>query len=108
VSSRSHGVHREDVLGTRLTDLARRDPTIAKRLIALCERDLPDLNRDILSKVMNWLGTQEALAASLNLIDDSRLAIPWGVRELLEGAFVERGPYGDSPERRHAAGARVK
>ena len=90
---------REDVLVARITDLARRAPAIAKRLIALCERDLPDLSRHILSKVMNWLGTSEALAASLNLIDDSKGggAIPWRVRELLEGAFVERRPYGDSP-----------
>lgn len=91
--------HREDVLVARITDLARREPTIARRLIALCERDLPDLNRYLLSKVMSWLGTPEALAGALSLIDDSkgRDAIPWGVRELLEGAFVERRPYGDSP-----------
>jgi hypothetical protein len=91
--------HREDVLVARITDLARREPAIAQRLYALCERDLPDLNRHILSKVMNWLGTPEALAAALNLIDDSKGhgAIPWGVQELLEGAFVERRPYNDSP-----------
>ncbi|MPZ19621.1 MAG: hypothetical protein GEV06_17125 [Luteitalea sp.] len=91
--------HREDVLVARISDLAWREPAIARRLIALCERDLPDLNRHLLCKVMNWLGTAEARAGALNLIDDSKGwgAIPWGVRELLEGAFVERRPYGDSP-----------
>jgi hypothetical protein len=90
---------RKDVLIARITDLARKEHAIAERLVALCERDLPDLSRHILSKVMSWLGTPEALAAALNLIDDSKGdgAIPWGVRELLEGAFVERRPYVDSP-----------
>ena len=55
---------REDALVARITDLARREPAIANHLIALCERDLSDLSRHILSKVMNWLGTSEALAAS--------------------------------------------
>ena len=48
---------------------------------------------------MNALGTPEALSAALNIIDDSRGqgAIPRGVWDALEGAFVERRPYGDSP-----------
>ena len=32
----------------------------------LCERDLSELNRHVLSSVMGWLGTPEALAPSLN------------------------------------------
>jgi hypothetical protein len=64
----------------------------------LCERDLPDFHRNLLANVMNSLGTAEALAGALNLIDDNKgpAAIPWGVRELLENAFVERRPYGNS------------
>ncbi len=91
--------HREDLVVPRITDLARREPAMAKRLIALCDGDLPDITRHLLSKVMSWLGTAEALAAALSLIDDSkgRGAVPQGVWESLEGAFVERRPYGDSP-----------
>jgi hypothetical protein len=90
--------HREDILVARITELARRDPKIAAYLRDLCERDLPDLNRHILSKVMNWLGTSEALTANLNIINDAKPSpVPQGVRDQLEGAFVERRPYGDSP-----------
>jgi hypothetical protein len=90
--------HREDVLVARITELARREPKVARRLRELCERDLPELNRHILSKVMDWLGTPEALAANLSLIDDSmHPAVPQGVWDQLEGAFVERRPYGEAP-----------
>ena len=90
--------HREDVLVARLTELATRRPEVAERLLALCKRDLPELNRHILSKVMGWLGTPDALAASLNLIDDAKPSpIPGGIWDQLEGAFVERRPYGQNP-----------
>ncbi len=87
--------HHDEVLVARLADLARRNPQTAVRLQRLCERDLPKLNRNILSKVMNWLGTPEALAANMNLIDDSKPSpVPQGIWDQLESAFVERRPYG--------------
>jgi hypothetical protein len=90
--------HREDVLIARLTELARRRPEAAARLRELCERDLPELNRHVLSKVMDWLGTPEAVVANLNLIDDSkRWPVPQGIWDQLEGAFIEREPFGQNP-----------
>ena len=90
--------HREDMLVERLAVLARRSPEVAGRLLELCERDLPEINRDILSKVMARLGTPEALVANLNLINDSRTpSVPQGVGEQLESAFVERQPYERHP-----------
>lgn len=89
---------REDVLVARLTELARRSPAAAARLLELCERDLAELNRHLLSLVMNRLGTPEALAANLALIEDaSRPAVPQGVWDQLETAFVERRPYEEMP-----------
>ena len=89
---------REDVLVARLTELAERNAEAAARLRDLCHRDLPEINREILSKVMGRLGTEEALFASLNLLDDARApSVPHGVRKHLEGAFVERKPYEGSP-----------
>ena len=89
---------REDVLVARLAELAQRSPEAAERLRELCERDLPEINRNVLSKVMGRLGTSEDLLANLNLIDDARSPpVPRGVWEQLENAFVERQPYGDSP-----------
>ena len=91
-------LRREDVLVERLTELARRSPQVAARLRQLCERDLPEHNRHLLSRVIPWLGTPEALAANLNLIDDARPSpVPQGIWEQLEAAFIERSPYGYDP-----------
>ena len=47
---------------------------------------------------MNWLGTPEALAANLSLIDDAKPSpVPQGIWDQLRTAFVERRPYGQSP-----------
>ena len=94
----SRNPDREDLLVARLTELALRSPEVPVRLRELCERDLPEMNRRILSKVMGRFGTIEDLLASLNLIDDTRSPpVPRGLWEQLENAFVERQPYGDSP-----------
>ena len=91
-------LHREDVLVARLTELAQRRPEAAARLRELCECDLPEINRSVLSQVMGWIGTPEAVVANLNLIDDARSSpVPRGVRDQLESAFVERQPYGQIP-----------
>ncbi|MES0066873.1 hypothetical protein NKJ73_13705 [Mesorhizobium sp. M0074] len=86
---------REDVLVARLAELAQRKPDAAARLLELCERDLAEVNRQILSKVMGWLGTTEALVANLKLIDDTKPSpVPQGVWDQLKSALVERPPYG--------------
>ncbi len=94
----SHRSHHEDLLVTRLTELAIRVPEVAARLQALCERDLTELNRHVLSKVMDRLGTPETLSANLNLIDDGKPSpVPKGILDQLEAAFIERRPYAKSP-----------
>ena len=94
----THLLHREDVLVARLAELAQRRPGTAARLRELCERDLPELNRHILSRVMDWLGTPDALAANLNLIHDAKPSpVPQGTWDQLESTFVERRPYEQNP-----------
>ncbi|MBZ0067427.1 MAG: hypothetical protein K8F26_01310 [Thiobacillus sp.] len=89
--------HHEDVLIARLTELAQRRPEVAARLQELCERDLPESNRHVLSKVMDQLGTPEALVANLNLIDDAKPSpVPRGTWDQIKGAFVEQRPYGQN------------
>jgi hypothetical protein len=95
--ARTGSPHREDVLVARLVELAQRSPEAAARMRELCERDLPELNRHVLSNVMDSLGTPEALAANLSLIDDAkRSPVPRGVWGQLKSAFVEQRPYGKS------------
>ena len=89
---------REDMLVTRLTELAQRDPEVAARLRNLCERKLPESNRHVLSRVMGGLGTAEAMLANLNMVDDTEpSSIPQGIWDQLERAFVKREPYGQNP-----------
>ena len=88
---------REDILVTRLTELAQHDPEVAARLRNLCERKLPEFNRHVLSRVMGGLGTAEAMLANLNLVDDTEpSSIPQGLSDQLERAFVKREPYGQN------------
>ena len=89
---------REEVLVARLTALAQRSPEVAGRLRRLCDRDLPEANRRALSSIMAAIGTPDALAANLNLVDDAnRYPVPRGVWHQLESAFVEQRPYRQDP-----------
>lgn len=88
----------EDRLVLRLTEVARRHPPILARLLAICDLDLQERQRQILSKVLSSIDTAEALEANLSLIDDERgLPVPQGVIEQLERTFVPRQPYGREP-----------
>ncbi len=88
----------EDLLVARLTALAQRSRRVNVRLQRLCNLDLPERNRHLLSRIMASLGTSQALAANLNLIDDSNSSpVPRGVRDQLESAFVQQRPAGDHP-----------
>ena len=92
-----HRLHREDVLVARVAELACRRTEVAARLRELCERGLPELNRHVLSKALDSLGTPEALAANLNLIDDAKPSpVPQAIWDQLKSAFVERRPYGQN------------
>ena len=83
-----------DALVARLAALAQQSPEVAVRLQGLCDRDLLELNRHVLSRIMASLGTPDALAANLNLVDDAHPSpVPRGVWDQLESAFVEQRPY---------------
>ncbi|UWF48297.1 hypothetical protein NYP20_23765 [Pseudomonas sp. N3-W] len=97
-----HGIrltphHYGDTLVMRLVELAQRKPEVADHLRSLCERDLPDPYRRVLSMVMSRLRTPESDIANMNLIDDALPSpIPQGIWSQLESAFVERQPYGQN------------
>ena len=49
----------EDALVARLVALAQRSPEMAVQLRGLCDRDLPERNRHVLSSIMASLGTRK-------------------------------------------------
>jgi hypothetical protein len=90
--------YRDDVLIARLVALAQRDQKVATRLRELSQHDLPEPNRDILSRVMHWRGTPEDLASNLDLIDDAkRPSAPQGIWDQLHDEFIDQRRYGDNP-----------
>lgn len=89
---------RVDTLVIRLAEIAKCEPKTEERLRELCERELPEFNRQVLSMVMGALGTLGAFSANLNLIvDSSSTPVPRGVRDHLKSVFVEQRPYEQTP-----------
>ncbi|KVP88926.1 hypothetical protein WJ95_13465 [Burkholderia ubonensis] len=89
--------HHDDLLVAQLAKLARNSSEVAARLMNLCDLDLSDISRDILSRTMHRLGTPQALTTNLNLLDDARpYPIPRGIVKQLETTFIERRPYGQN------------
>lgn len=84
----------DDFLVAQLAKLARNSDQVASRLMKLCDLDLSDISRDILSRVMYRVGTPEALMTNLNLLDDAKThPIPQGIVRQIEATFIERRPY---------------
>ena len=90
--------HSEEAVISKLSELAEDRPEVGERLRELCEHNLPESNRHLLSRVMGRFATPEAVSANLNLIDDARRPqVPAGVQEQLEMAFLERRAYRGDP-----------
>lgn len=90
-------LQRHDALVFRLKELTKGRAEILSRLIDLCQRDLPEPNRQILSKVMASIETFEAQQANLYLINDARdIPVPQGILDQFKSAFIERRPYEQS------------
>ena len=88
---------RDHSLVSRLTELARSDGAVRRRLFELCEIELPPSKSDLLVKIVTSFNDFDAIAAGLYLVNDTaNPAVPYEIRRQLEDAFVERRPQGDS------------
>ena len=88
---------RDDVLAARIAELGRADAGINRRLLNLCEADLPPAKRLLLAKVIGQRADLEAVMAGLNLTDDAvNPSIPYEIWSQMENAFVERRPHGQA------------
>ena len=94
----TRGFCREEGLIEALTELAQRRTEVVGKLRELCHLNLPERNRAVLSRVMASLGTPEAYAANLNLLNDTNPSpVPRGIWDQLETEFVERRPSAQNP-----------
>jgi hypothetical protein len=85
---------RPETAAARLVELAGRDSKVRERLLQLCSLGVAEPKRSLLAKVIAWLGTPEAVIASMNLLDDNAMPqIPYDTWKQMEDAFVERKPY---------------
>jgi NACHT C-terminal Alpha/Beta 2 len=89
--------HHRERLAARIAHLAQQETAVRDRLTLLCSRQLPSAMRLMLAEVLALLGTQEAMIAGLDLIqDEAKPAVPHGLMRGIENVFLERRPYGSS------------
>jgi hypothetical protein len=93
--------YHSDLLAARIIDIAGEDLAIKRRILRLCEMQLPAAKRALLTQVIAKLGTSEAVLAGLNLIDDTVTSnhtatspVPYDLWKAIENAFLEQQPYG--------------
>lgn len=88
---------RTDLVSSQLAMFARNDERVEQKLFEFCTRPLPHAKRNLLAKTMGDIGTNEAILAALNLIDDdTNPSIPSSLVEVLEDLFVEKRPAGEN------------
>ena len=84
-------VDRRDVLAAQISELAQRDPTIARRLLQLPDLSVTGPRRELLAQILRSIGSEEAILASLRLIDDSSTPpVPYETWRALEDFFIGR------------------
>jgi hypothetical protein len=86
-----------DVLASHLAELARANHKTMQRVLAFCDAEVPRTKRTLLSKLVNRLGTSEAVVADLKLIDDAaNEPVPFDLSKAIEGMCLEQRPYNQS------------
>jgi hypothetical protein len=93
-----------DFLAKQIAELADSDPIIRERIMALCYAELPSEKRALLANVVAQIGTEDAVLAGLNLLDDdtssthtATAAVPYHLWKAIELLFVEHRPVADRP-----------
>jgi hypothetical protein len=87
--------HESDLLASFIADMALAEGEIKQHILWLCDTQLSPTKRLLLCKVIAQLGTFDAVAAGLSLIDDSgNPSVPYEVQKAIEAVFLEQRPYG--------------
>lgn len=85
--------HHDDRLVTRLTELARRNAGVGRRIFELVYLDLSTAQISLLGKILASLGTTEALLCALELLnDEGSPAMSYELQKRIEESFVEHRP----------------
>jgi HEAT repeat protein len=87
--------HESDLLASFIADMALAEGEIKQHILRLCDTQLSSTKRLLLCKVIAQLGTFDAVAAGLSLIDDGgNPSIPYDLYKAIKAVFIEERPYG--------------
>jgi hypothetical protein len=88
---------RDDILTSRLADVANQDASFRERLFTLTSLALSQPRKKLLAQVLAKINDDAALLHALNLLDDQAPGtLPYEVYKQIEHAFVEHKPSGES------------
>ena len=83
-----------DVLASHIAELAQGNDKITQRVLAFCDAELSQTKRTLLAKLINRLGTSEAVIVGLKLIDDAAdQPVPFHVFKAIQDMCLEQRPY---------------
>jgi hypothetical protein len=86
--------HYDGKLVNKLTEMARPDANLQRRLFALAHSDLSAVQAKLLGKVLAQLGTTDAILSALELLkDDGTGGASYELHKGIEEIFVEQRPY---------------
>lgn len=85
-----------DLLALFLAERAASDKTLKSKLVELANGDLPKTNRWLLAKVFGEFTGEDDRVQGLCILRDDNSGVPYELVRSMEGAFLERRPYGTS------------
>ena len=89
--------HSRRLISKSIARFAERDPSLKRRMRDLCDETLPNSNREILSQVINELGSTDDILAGLQLMRDGlEHTLPIDLRKGIENLLVGKRTYGHS------------
>jgi hypothetical protein len=86
-----------DHIAFYIAEMARSHPAAMERILCLSNLELAGTKRSLLSRVVEQVGTPDAILATLNLIrDDAAEPVPHRLWRAIEAIFLEQRPYGNT------------
>jgi hypothetical protein len=86
-----------EFVASRIVNVAMAEAGVMRLIFQWCDMSLPTAKRLLLAKVIERLGTADAVLSGLNLIDDNGSPlIPYDLLSALKALFLEQRHYGNT------------